>query len=80
MKINVTTSIDDSIYTKAKENNISWNDALEFGISFLIAEKEGYDYPSNKLLIKIANFQEKISELSLKLEENKNGREKQESG
>jgi len=62
MKITISTTIDAFIYKDAKDYNIAWNDALEFGIKFLIAEKEGIDYPANKLLSKIANFQKLLAE------------------
>jgi hypothetical protein len=67
MNIHVTTSINNLSWQKAQDNKISWSDALEYGINFLVAEKEGMDYPDNKLLSRIANLQkllaEKIEEL-----------------
>jgi len=62
MKITISTTIDAFIHKDAKDHNIAWNDALEFGIKFLIAEKEGIDYPANKLLSRIANFQKLLAE------------------
>lgn len=52
-RVVVTTSISNDHWNLAKENNIAWNDALEFGIKFLIAERDGFDYPKNKLSEKL---------------------------
>jgi len=52
-KSNVTTSVKSNIWQMAKEENIAWNDALEFGIRFLIADKDGFDYPDCKLQEKL---------------------------
>jgi len=41
------------LWQSAKEYNISLRDALEFGIQFLIAQKEDFGYPENKLSVKI---------------------------
>ena len=48
-RINVTTSVDDQIWEKGKRNKIAWSEALEFGINFLYADKDGFDYPFCKL-------------------------------
>jgi hypothetical protein len=68
MKINVTTTIDAITHQSAKDNDISWSDALEFGVKFLIAEKEGFDYPENNLSKKIAFLTGFISDQSKEIE------------
>ena len=56
-RTNITTSIDSNIWEIAKKNNISWTNALEFGIRFLIADKEngmGYiEYPESAMQEKL---------------------------
>lgn len=49
----VNTTIDARIHRLAKENSIQWNDALEFGIIFLLAERDIGDHPPNSLSEKI---------------------------
>lgn len=56
MRLTISTTIDAEIHKIAKDNNIAWNDALEFGIKFLIAQKEGFNYPDNSLSNKIINL------------------------
>ena len=53
LKTNVTTTISDNVWRIAKQNNIAWNDALEFGILFLNSDVDGFDYPSCNLLKKL---------------------------
>jgi len=64
MNINITTCLEDKIYSLAKENKIGWAEALTFGIKFLIADKEGVDYPENNLNKKIARLSALVAELS----------------
>jgi len=52
--VNVRTEIHD----KAKANNISLKEALEFGIVFKVADKDGFDYPDNNLQKKLHKFVE----------------------
>ena len=75
MKINVTTSIDALVWQKAKDNDISWSDALEFGIKFIVAEKDGIDYPPCKLLGRIANLSQNLSQKCQEIEELKDPQE-----
>jgi hypothetical protein len=72
MNINITTSIDNVLWQKAKDNDISWSNALEFGIQFLTAEREGIDYPPCKLLGRIANLQTALSQKCQEVEDLKN--------
>ncbi len=66
-KTNVTTSIPLNVWREAKENNIAWNDALEFGILFKLADADGFgDYPESNLLKK---FHEKVKILQAKFQE-----------
>lgn len=63
MKTTISTSIDQKTYSLAKVNNISWTDALTFGILFLAAEKTQEDYPDNFLIHKVEKMSEKINDL-----------------
>ena len=69
MNIHVTTSIDNNLWQKARDNDLSWSDALEFGIRFLSAEKDGIDYPPCKLLGRIANLSQNLSQKCQEIEE-----------
>jgi len=69
MKTIVTASIDLETYNLAKNHNISWSKALEFGIKFLVAEKESFGYPPNKLLANIENLQNLLAEQVIKNEQ-----------
>jgi hypothetical protein len=68
MKITISTTIDVEVHKLAQDNKVAWNDALEFGVKFLVAQKEGFDYPENKLLNKIQFLSQKIGELSIENE------------
>jgi len=71
MKINVTTSIDHIVWKIAKEKMISWNDALEFGIKFLLAEKDDnfeFEYPQNKLSERLKNTTRLLNEKCMEIE------------
>ena len=72
MKINITTSIDPNLWQSARDNLISWSEALEFGIKFLVAEKDLGDYPENSLSEKIKRVHEKLQEKCNELETLKN--------
>ena len=48
-KIHVTTTINQRVWSLAKEHNIIWGDALEFGIIFKLAEMDLCEYPPNRL-------------------------------
>lgn len=61
MKTTTSTTIDIESYKLAYAYDISFAEALEFGIKFLIAEKNGFDYPNNKLIEKIGKLQELIA-------------------
>jgi phage regulator Rha-like protein len=67
MRLNITTSIDAEIRGIAKDNNIALSDALEFGIKFLVAQKDGFGFPDNKLSEKVRSLtsmlQDKFNEL-----------------
>jgi len=53
MKSNITTTVEEEIWKRAKDHNIGWSDALKFGVLFLVAEREGGDHPNNSLTLKI---------------------------
>jgi hypothetical protein len=44
-----SVNIDLELHNQAKQHNISLRDAVEFGIKFKIADKDGWDYPNNNL-------------------------------
>jgi len=69
LKTNITTTVRQDFWSLAKQYNIAWNDALEFGIHFLVADKDGglgFDYPHNNLQNKlhkmVKNFEAKAQE------------------
>jgi hypothetical protein len=49
VKANVTTSIDIEVHRLAIEKGISWSRALDFGIRFISADADGFDYPDCNL-------------------------------
>jgi len=76
-RTNITTSIDSKVWEIAKQNNIAWTDALEFGVKFLIADRDGVDYPDcnlqdklhkmvkhrNALLTEVTGLREQVPEI-----------------
>jgi len=48
-----SVAIDYVLHDEAKRENISLKDATEFGIRFLIADRDGIDYPKCKLQEKL---------------------------
>ena len=72
--IQINTTIDPELHREAVINNISWKYALEFGLTFLLAEEGKADHPSNSFQKKINNLVENIKELNKEIEElKKNG-------
>lgn len=68
MRTQVGANIKSSLWKQAKENNIGWTSALEFGVKFKLAEMGLVDdYPANNLSKKIEKMtgmlQEKCEEL-----------------
>lgn len=66
IKTTISTTIPLKIHTIAKENDIAWNKALEFGILFLKADERGIDYPENKISKRLENV---IAQLNAKCQE-----------
>lgn len=76
-RTNITTSIDRNIWELAKQNNISWSEALEFGVRFLFADRSGVDWPEcalqeklhkmvkhrNALLTEVTGLREQVPEI-----------------
>ena len=64
--IQVSANVKSKIWNLAKDKGIGWSDALEMGILFLVADKDGIDYPKSNLLDKMQkiarNFQAKAQE------------------
>lgn len=48
-----TVNFDAHLHNEAKQNKIALKDALEFGIKFLLADKDGWYYPQSNLLEKL---------------------------
>ena len=69
-KINVTTSIPYDEHKLARDNKISWNDALSIGIRFLLAERdsETYNYPECKLKTRVSEYVVLIKEQGNEIE------------
>lgn len=65
----VSANINFTTWVLAKENLISFTDALDFGLRFKLAEKAklGIDYPQNSLSIKIAKMSEIINQQASKI-------------
>lgn len=61
LKTTVATTIPISIHGKAKKYNISWTDALCFGILWKFAELSGEEYPRNPLSDKISRIMEQLN-------------------
>jgi len=74
-KIRITTTIHPKAWNLCKEHDISFNDALEFGAVFLMAEKfEDQSYPPCDLFDKLKRtikLLEEKSQLYKDLKENK---------
>jgi len=48
-----SVNINSDLYDLAKQCNLTFKEAMEFGIKFLVTDKEGVDYPSCNLLEKL---------------------------
>ena len=59
-----TANINIYLWEEAKRNLINFKEALEFGIKFLIADKEGYNYPASKQTSKIERMAKIIQDLN----------------
>lgn len=68
MKIAISTTVDALLHQSARDNNISWTDALQFGIQFFVADKEGFGYPDNKLSEKIKKMSATIQQQAEEIE------------
>jgi len=71
MKTNITTSLDVGIKKIAMEEGIKMNNALEFGIRFLLADKDGglnFDYPDTRLGNKLQSVLNRLTEQLAKVE------------
>jgi len=75
LKTNITTSIKNEIWMLAKQCNLNWNEALEFGIQFILAEDDICDYPKCKLYEKVEKLTVKLSEVSQELNDLKENKE-----
>ena len=64
MRTSINTTIETELKTMAISEGIAFNKALEFGIKFLIAEKDGLEYPENRLLKKMDTLRELLEKTS----------------
>lgn len=56
-----SVNFDAQLHDKAKTNKIHLRDAIEFGIKFKIADKDGLDYPQNKITEKLMRLTETLN-------------------
>lgn len=71
MKTAVNTTLPVEVKTMATTEGINFNEALEFGIRFLLADKDGglnYEYPESKLFIKFKTILNRLTEQIEKVE------------
>lgn len=67
-----SVNFDAYLWSEAKRQGISLRDALEFGIKFLIADRDGFDYPNCKLQSKLHKVVEQRNALITEVENFKN--------
>lgn len=60
--------IPSDLWILAKQNLIEFKSAMLFGLRFLIAEKDGFGYPDNKLSLKIISLSKIIQEKNEEIE------------
>ncbi len=75
MKVPVNTTIEKEKKELTIKKNIKFNEALEFGIRFLLSEKYQYDYQYPNSLLK-SKFEKIIETLNEKCQENEILKEK----
>ena len=68
-RTHITTTIDEKARAKARELNLEYSGALEFGIIFRAAEIEDSEYPNNLLSHKIERLAERLEEANRRIEE-----------
>jgi len=61
--IQITTSISPELWDLAKEESLSWKEALELGLMIQLADKNLVEYPECGLLSKMNNFKEMFETL-----------------
>jgi len=66
-RISIAANISYNLHSLAKENNIGWTEALEFGVKIMLADKNLMDYPECNLKHKITSLVNKLTETSSKL-------------
>ena len=63
MKTAINTTIEGSLKELALYNEIAFNDALDFGVKFLLAEKDrSFDYPESKLQNRLIAINNRLTE------------------
>lgn len=78
--IRISTTIPRQVHDIAKNKGVGWNEALMFGLQFLLAERFQYEfnYPDNTQTQKVGKMTKLLEEQSIKieaLEKNKNSEE-----
>jgi len=63
-----SVNFDAKLHTLARINNISYRDAIEFGIEFLMSDIKGAGYPPCNLLKKIGRMSDLLNEKCLEIE------------
>jgi len=63
-KVTISTTINLDLWNEAKRKGIAWNDALEFGIKFMLADKfeMEYTHPVNSFQMKLQRTQNMLQE------------------
>ena len=56
-----SVNIDADLWREAKRQSIGLKDAMEFGIKFMLADKEGLDYPENNLLSRMQRITKNLN-------------------
>lgn len=75
MRLPVNTTVSVELKELVKNQKINFHEALEFGIKFLIADKDGgliYEYPENNLSNKLRNTLNRLNEQTEKIEKLEN--------
>jgi len=78
-RIQISANVDGELWKLAKQYNLGWTEALEFGIAFKLAEKDAnYEMPKNILTEKIEKLAKKIQDQAEQIEKLKPKQEPEE--
>lgn len=79
-KVQVNTNANNELWEWVKSKGIPFNELLEFGIKFKMAELENFEFPNNIISQRLAKAMQRINELNeqlYNLSENKEIQEKE---